>query len=120
MFFLFILVGCTSSKEVKGTLLQDNGDPAFGYRLTLCLENDVSGTCDVAAGAQYQVTTDVDGKFNFSDIADGKYFIFYSPPETPRSLIMLNDQMGEPIHFEILDGKGIDLDSLTLWAIFPM
>jgi hypothetical protein len=114
--FLFLLVGCSSPMEVKGTLQQENGDPAVGYQLTLCLEKEVAGTCDSAAGAQYKVTTDVGGKFTYQKVADGKYFILFSPPEAPKSLLILKDQMGEPIYIEILNGKGIDLDILTLWT----
>jgi hypothetical protein len=86
--------------------------------MTLCLEKEVAGTCDIAEGAQYKVTTDVDGNFKFQDVADGKYFILYSPTESPRDLIILKDQLGEPIYFEIKDGKGLDLDVLTLWTLW--
>jgi hypothetical protein len=119
LFFLLLLTGCGKSQDVVGSVLQENGDPAHGYRLTLCLEKEVKGTCDFAEGAQYKVTTDVEGKFHFQDVADGIYFILYSPPENRKQLIILKNALGEPIQLEMNNGKGIDLDVLTLFSMLP-
>jgi len=120
IFIAVFLAGCAKEKEVFGTLVQVNGDPAAEIKLTLCLNNKADGTCDFKHNILFETKTAKNGTFKFENVPDGKYYILFTPPDSPAYLEPLRDNAGDPIAIEMVGGKPVDLKKLvirTSWMI---
>lgn len=115
---VLVLSACSSlpAGTINGTLVDRSGSPFRDINLTLFAVTGQNGDQFTLELVQYELPTDENGNFTFSDVESGKYIIIVVLGQEPKidlATQVLRDDNGEMLIFELPQSRGVDLGQLT-------